>query len=171
MGELIHNGVVTADRWAYAEADQPPESLEHPTVLPLDQWRMTPTQGLVLENDQEPEETFCKAPLICIRFPAFNDGRGLSLAVLLRKRFNYTGELRAVGDVHPELLHYMQRCGFDSYLLPTDKAADAALALLQPHGGYYQGSLREPAPSYRRLERTPASDTTVEEQEVAAAAS
>ena len=64
--------------------------------------------------------------MIAINFPAFSDGRGLSLAVLLRTRFNYAGELRAVGDVHPDVIHYMKRCGFDTFQMPEGRTLPAA---------------------------------------------
>jgi uncharacterized protein (DUF934 family) len=38
-------------------------------------------------------------PLIAIDFPSFNDGRGYSTAAVLRSRYQYGGDLRAIGDV------------------------------------------------------------------------
>ena len=43
-------------------------------------------QPLLLSADIEPLPEFSKAERIAIEFPAFNDGRALSLAVLLRTR-------------------------------------------------------------------------------------
>jgi uncharacterized protein (DUF934 family) len=60
-------------------------------------------------------------PLIAIRFPVFTDGRGYSLARLLRGRHGYAGELRAVGDVLRDQLYFLQRCGFDSFALRADQ--------------------------------------------------
>lgn len=53
--------------------------------------------------------------LIKIAFPKFTDGRGYSMAWLLRKQLGYTGELRAVGDVLFDEMQFMIRCGFDSF--------------------------------------------------------
>ena len=50
-----------------------------------------------------------------INFPKFGDGRGFSIARLLRGRYGYTGELRAVGDVLREQAGFMVRCGFDAF--------------------------------------------------------
>ncbi len=36
---------------------------------------------------------------VTINFPAFTDGRGYSYARLLRERYDYKGEIRAIGDV------------------------------------------------------------------------
>ncbi|TXI12269.1 MAG: DUF934 domain-containing protein, partial [Polynucleobacter sp.] len=38
-------------------------------------------------------------PILAIDFPVFRDGRGYSTAALLRERFGWEGELRAIGDV------------------------------------------------------------------------
>lgn len=53
-----------------------------------------------------------------IEFPSFADGRGYSQARLLRRRYGYDGELRAVGDVRRDELDFLDRCGFDSLELP-----------------------------------------------------
>ncbi len=87
------------------------------------------------------------------RFAAFNDGRGLSLAVLLRTRFGYTGELRAIGEVHEDVLHYMRRCGIDSYQLPDGHDPAVALAAMQTLTDFYQGSVIDPRPAFRRVAR------------------
>jgi phosphoadenosine phosphosulfate reductase len=51
---------------------------------------------------------------IAIRFPTFGDGRGISLAVLLRERHGFTGEIRAVGHLIPDLAQFLLRSGFDT---------------------------------------------------------
>ncbi len=124
-------------------------------LLPPDEWSPESGDGLVLDVDTEPEAEFVQAPVIAINFPAFNDGRGLSLAVLLRSRYGFTGELRAVGDVHPELLYYLKRCGFDKFVLPASRSqmSISSQAALAPYSDYYQASVLEPKPAYRRIRR------------------
>ncbi|MFK7913190.1 MAG: DUF934 domain-containing protein [Pseudomonadales bacterium] len=109
--------------------------------------------GLWLGIDAEPEVALSAVELIALEFPAFNDGRGLSLAVLLRSRYGYTGELRAVGETHPDLLHYMQRCGIDTVLLPEPHDFASAQAAFNPYSDYYQASVSNPEPAFRRLRR------------------
>ncbi len=124
-----------------------------PVALPLlaaAEWNPESGAGLLLAVDAEPREEFARAPLIAIEFPSFHDGRGLSLAVLLRTRFGYAGELRAVGDVRPDLIHYLLRCGFDSFLLPEGQQMDLNDAVLAPYSDYYQASVVEPHPAFRR---------------------
>ena len=63
--------------------------------------------------------------LVVVRFPKYTDGRGYSLARLLRERHGFTGELRATGDVLRDQIPYMRRCGFDSFEIthePTVRA-------------------------------------------------
>jgi uncharacterized protein (DUF934 family) len=64
--------------------------------------------------------------LIAVRFPKFGDGRGYSIARLLRERYGYRGELRAVGDVLRDQLLFMKRSGFDSFSLREDQDPDEA---------------------------------------------
>ncbi len=61
-----------------------------------------------------------RAVAIAIRFPTFGDGRGHSLAVLLRERHGFKGEIRAVGYLIPDLAPFLLRSGFD-----TAEIADA----------------------------------------------
>ena len=53
--------------------------------------------------------------LVEISFPKYTDGRGYSQAQLLRRRYGYRGELRAVGHVLRDQIFYMNRSGFDAY--------------------------------------------------------
>lgn len=131
------------------------------TVVPLNDWDPATGDGLLLTVDAEPEARFAAAPLIAVDFPAFNDGRGLSLAVLLRTRYGFTGELRAVGDVRADMIHYLRRCGFDSFLMSDSgsRVDDDGLVVstgsnsLAPYSNHYQASVVEPQPAYARGRR------------------
>ena len=57
------------------------------------------------------------APDRAVDFPKFTDGRAYSQARLLRGRYGYRGELRANGDVLRDQLLFMQRCGFDAFVV------------------------------------------------------
>ena len=117
----------------------------------LDDW--APGGALQLSCDAELDAAFAQASAIAIEFPAFNDGRALSLAVLLRTRIGFEGALWAVGDVHEDLAHYMVRCGFTHISLSGDGGADQALKMLAPYSDHYQGSIVQPQPAYRRVPR------------------
>lgn len=91
--------------------------------------------------------------LIAIDFPRFTDGRGYSLARLLRTRLGYRGELRAVGNVLRDQLLYMQRCGFDAFELDPSKNAEAALSAFDELQVYYQAASDVAEPLFRRAAR------------------
>jgi uncharacterized protein (DUF934 family) len=90
------------------------------------------------------------AARIEVHFPKFTDGRGYSIARLLRERYGYQGELRAVGDVQRDQLHFLSRCGFDAFLLRDGEDAEGALAALAALGEAYQSSVERPLPLFRR---------------------
>ncbi|WP_114638118.1 DUF934 domain-containing protein [Polynucleobacter necessarius] len=66
-------------------------------------------------------------PLVAAHFPIFRDGRSFSTAALLRDRFAWTGEIRAIGDVLIDQLLQGARVGFDSFALRPDQKLDVAL--------------------------------------------
>ena len=85
-----------------------------------------------------------------VNFPSFTDGRGYSIARLLRERHGYQGELRAVGDVQRDQLFYLARCGFDAFLLRDGLDAQEALSALHDFSEAYQASVERPEPLFRR---------------------
>ena len=66
-------------------------------------------------------------PLVAAHFPIFRDGRSFSTAALLRDRFAWTGEIRAIGDVLIDQLLQGARVGFDSFALRPDQKTEVAL--------------------------------------------
>jgi uncharacterized protein (DUF934 family) len=66
-------------------------------------------------------------PVVGAHFPIFRDGRSFSTAALLRDRFAWTGEIRAIGDVLIDQLLQGARVGFDSFALRPDQNLDVAL--------------------------------------------
>lgn len=89
-------------------------------------------------------------PLIAIEFPKFTDGRGYSLARLLRDRHQYRGELRATGNVLRDQLYYMHRCGFDAFELQVGKSVQEALDAFSEFSVRYQAAADDPRPLFRR---------------------
>ena len=88
--------------------------------------------------------------VVAVNFPKFGDGRAHSIARLLRERYGYRGELRAVGDVQRDQLFYLSRVGFDAFLLREGEDARAALAALTEFSETYQASVERPQPLFRR---------------------
>jgi uncharacterized protein (DUF934 family) len=109
--------------------------------------------GIWLDSDEEPEsivDALEHVQVIAINFPAFTDGRGFTYARLLRERFGYTGEIRAIGDVLQDQLFFMQRCGFDAYVIRADRDPEAALAGLNDFTVAYQTGVDQPLPLFKR---------------------
>ena len=107
--------------------------------MALEEWRAG--HALEVRVDAEPSPEWIEASSIAIKFPAMTDGRGLSLAVLIRKRLGYRGELIARGSVHQDIVHFLARCGFDAIELPDEEHLETALKWIDPHTGYYQPSV------------------------------
>jgi len=63
---------------------------------------------------------------IAISFPGFTDGRGYTSARLVAERYNYTGEIRAIGDVLMDQITLMRRCGVNAFVV-THPATRKAL--------------------------------------------
>jgi uncharacterized protein (DUF934 family) len=88
--------------------------------------------------------------LVAVNFPTFGDGRGYSIARLLRERHGYKGELRAIGEVVRDHLFFMASCGFDAFLLRDDQDPEEALTAFGDFSDAYQASADRPLPLFRR---------------------
>ncbi len=129
---LIKHGRLAEDPWILVE-DEGPLPLAAPVIVGLARWReqrdalvaRNAPLGVRLASDQPSEliagdlEHF---DLVALEFPKFTDGRAYSYARLLRERYGFTGELRAVGNVLRDQVFFMQRCGFDAFEV-SDAAA------------------------------------------------
>lgn len=146
---------IVADEWALVEQGPARPGL----IAPFEAWLESPAgAGVWVEGDAEAEEVaprLVEAPVVAVRFPAFADGRGLTFARLLRTRYGYEGELRAFGEIVPDLTEYMYRCGFDAFVLCSRRQAQAAIACIRRMSDHYQGSFRQPLPAYRRVAAEP----------------
>jgi uncharacterized protein (DUF934 family) len=155
MATLIKNKQIALDSWQQlkpaAEGGLPGVPLTGDWIVPLAIWNEQRTQvsqrsgrnGILLENTEDPRALvadFDKLALIAVRFPKFTDGRGYSIARLLR-RLGWKGELRAVGDVLRDQLFYMTRCGFDAFSLREDQDAQTALTAFSDFSAPYQPAI------------------------------
>ena len=73
-----------------------------------------------------------------------------SIAALLRSRYGFKGELRAIGDVLRDQLFYLQRVGFSAFALRADKDIHDALNALSDFSETYQGAIDQALPLFRR---------------------
>ena len=88
--------------------------------------------------------------VIAVHFPKFTDGRGYSTARLLRERYGYDGEVRAFGDIGRDQIFYLNRAGFDAFVIGEGKSAEDALAAFDDFPENYQGDAVQPLPLFRR---------------------
>jgi uncharacterized protein (DUF934 family) len=173
MDRLIKGARVVSDDWQQLDADPSrwlragedglvPDFPEDADLLvPLALWRARKhdlvarrgRNGVHLEPNEGPEAIapdLDNIALVAVNFPKFGDGRGYSTARLLRERYRYQGELRAVGDVLRDQLLFLARSGFDAFELREDQDPHAALAAFGELTEQYQSSVTEPLPLFRR---------------------
>lgn len=86
--------------------------------------------------------------LIEVSFPRFRDGRGFSIARILREA-GYTGELRAEGDVLVDLIFFMRRCGFDSFAPQSGLNPDDVKAAFTRYDHVYQHATDAAVPIWK----------------------
>lgn len=162
--QLIQNGRIVADRWQRLEVSEDADLgalSAAPILLPASLWcarrdellARTGEIGVSLAPDF-PLESLAgdihRFSLIAVEFPKFADGRGYSIASLLRQRYGYRGELRAVGDVGRDQIFYLQRVGFNAFLIPEGRDAEDAMQGLTDFPDTYQGAADQPLPLFRR---------------------
>ena len=150
MADLILKGEqLVTDDWHFLGADEPLPNLEQSLVFPFSRWRDEHEQcishpgdkGVALANTDcvtQLVSDLDQLQLICIDFPSAVDGRGYSQARILRERYGYENELRAVGEVLVDQLFLLQRCGFNAFALQADQTACQASKYLNPFSFYYQ---------------------------------
>lgn len=149
MRRMIRHGGIIEDHWRHVVDDDalPPEGdvivtearwhAERETLLARRDGRI----GVRIHGETD---LSALAPdlgalaVIALEFPAFKDGRCLSQARLLRERFGYSGELRAVGDVLRDQLAYMARVGIDAFEVRADRSLEDALQAFEEFSGHYQ---------------------------------
>ena len=92
-------------------------------------------------------------PILAIRVDKFADGRIFSIGSQLRTKFKYKNIMRAFGDVLRDQLFFLKRTGFDSYLIREDRNANDALNALKDFTLPYQGSINDPMPAWKKVNR------------------
>lgn len=120
---IWRNGAFEADTWSKAGADA--AIGDGPVIVSKKRWlaerealsaRAAPV-GLQLEPGESLDDIASDLPrfaLIALSFPKYSDGRAFSTARLLREKYGYKGELRAVGNVLNDQIAFMWRVGFDT---------------------------------------------------------
>ncbi|MEQ8356411.1 MAG: DUF934 domain-containing protein [Kiloniellaceae bacterium] len=147
---LLKDGRIVEDLWAPLSEDAA-LSPAGDIIITLEQWQAdreglsnrNGRLGLRLRSDQSPAafaDDLEHFDLIALEFPRFGDGRAYSYARLLRERYAFNGELRAVGNVLRDQLFFMLRCGFDAFEIEGDKNADVWQEAISEISLWYQPS-------------------------------
>jgi uncharacterized protein (DUF934 family) len=149
------------DPWHTIDGDDGPMVTLTPaphSLLTLLQWRGVRNHwpvgmpvGVLLANDVEVTEIAPDLPrlaLVALQFPKWVDGRAYSQAKLLRSRYRYAGEVRALGEVLVDMLPLLQRTGFDAVVMRADQSRDAAERALGFFRGHYQGDALDNRPLF-----------------------
>ncbi len=172
MPQLIKDRAIVEDRWtllreAESLAEVPPATQ---VIVPLALWlslhetlAARDDVGVWLQPGDDPEALagdVARLPLIAVDFPKFVDGRGYSMARLLREQYRFGGELRAIGDVLRDQLYYMSQCGFNAFALRADRSMAEAIGSLDDFFDNYQSTVGRPVPLFRRRE-TPIGEANV----------
>lgn len=170
MPKLIKERRVQDDAWKVVTLSEhdTPKTVRLPVgplLVPVTVWRARKAEfiareyehgeplGVWLAPNEGPEtiaEDLEDFTVVAIHFPKLADGRGYSTARLLRERFGYRGELRAFGDIGRDQIFYLNRVGFDTFLLGEGKDAEDALAAFNDLPEAYQGAVNQPLPLFRR---------------------
>jgi len=88
--------------------------------------------------------------LVVVEFPALADGRGFSIARLLRDRYGFTGEIRARGDFIRDQVYFLGRVGVNAFEPTNTSHLDALLPALTEFTVNYQAAADDKQPLYRR---------------------
>lgn len=159
MRSVIKNRQIVEDSWQPVADDA--ELPTGPVIVSLARWRKERAEllargdglGVRLPNTANLAELVADLPhwqVVALEFPKFADGRAHSQARLLRERYGYWGEVRAVGDVLRDQLFFMARNGFDAFELRADRSLEDALAAFDDFSDSYQPAADQPLPLYRR---------------------
>ncbi len=166
MSRLIKNDRIVDDAWTrlVLTEGEAPESVALPNasvIFPLVVWQAQraailarPHEVGVWLDSHEGAETLAgdlaHLSVIAVNFPKFTDGRGYTTARLLRERYAYRGEIRAIGDVLRDQLQNLRRCGFDAFAVREGRDLEGALRGFADFSEHYQTAVTEPQPLFRR---------------------
>jgi uncharacterized protein (DUF934 family) len=149
---ILHAGKLVEDHWVVLEDGRAElETSGGKVIVTLARWRAERDAlrsrhdlvGVLVPNTADIEAVYpeiADRPLLALQFPTFTDGRALSQAVVLRKRLEFRGELRALGDVIRDLVFWLGRCGFDSIVPRKDQSLEGCREALRELTVAYQAA-------------------------------
>lgn len=133
--QLIKDQRIIDNEWQHA--DETGELPSGKTTVPVSRWQAE-REAFIARGDiglrltaidtlETIKDDLQHFEIVAIEFEKFNDGRGFSLARLLRERYGYEGEIRAMGTILRDQLYYLQRSGFNAFELSEGQDLQEAL--------------------------------------------
>lgn len=165
MQKLIKDGAIQDNTWTLVnKAEGEAATAEVPAgqvLIPVSVWLAQKDQlqnrtdvGVWFDSDEGADligDDANRFAVIGVNFPLFMDGRSFSTARLLRERYGFTGELRAVGNFIRDQLCYLRRCGVNAFAFSNPETnLEEAVKSLSDLQEYYQASVDQPLPLFRR---------------------
>lgn len=158
MFKLIKNGRIVTDEWKTLTLTgrDTPQNVRlpvGPVLVPLSVWQARRTElihreyehgwplGVWLsaeENADAIEHDIDDFTVIAVEFDKYSDGKSYATGRLLRERYGYKGELRAIGDVPRDRLVYQHQVGFDAFPVRANQKIGTILSGLFNHNAQVQ---------------------------------
>lgn len=128
------NGETIDDPWRVLDVDSPVPAIGQ-IVVPFERIVGADAEtllhsecglGVTVGVDDDLEQLapwVARLGLIILEVPVFSDGRPLSSARIIRDQLGFAGDLRAQGDLLPDLYQFMVQVGFTSFAMAAARFA------------------------------------------------
>src|SRR5262245_37400353 len=147
MRQIIKQREIVEDTWRHADEDSTATAVIVPLARFLQEREQWLSSGKKIGVRIAPSESVdaiaadvSNLALVAIEFGGIGEGRGYTHAQLLRRRYGFNGEIRAVGKIFRDQVFYMARCGFDSFEFPEGSDLPVALTAFDDFSVAYQPS-------------------------------
>lgn len=144
---ILRGRELVSDEWRYFDED--PQGSHLALILPLAQWQAEREKWWLwagrlgvrigpADRVETLEPDLKRLALVAVEFTGPGEGRGYTQARLLRERYGFTGEIRAVGYVKRDQLFFLARCGVNAFELSAGVKPDEVLAAFKDFDTSYQ---------------------------------
>jgi uncharacterized protein (DUF934 family) len=150
MRRVLRRREIVADDWLHFLEEAADAASTAGVIVPLAELRAHPQawayrQGPLgvrigpADKIEELAPDLARFALVAVEFPTPSEGRGYTQGRLLRGRFGFAGELRALGPaVKRDLIFALARCGFDAFEVAPGEDLQACARALERYTVAYQ---------------------------------
>lgn len=171
--QCLYNSIIIPSPWSFIQGSDSDDSSQQQierlhqqsqlplsttaeySILTLEQWQSSQVKkatSVLLINGFEEIDVIRQAlqgstavpGLILIDFPVFTDGRGYSLARLLKREHWLNCDIGAIGDILQDQIFFYWRCGFDAIIPRHDQDIHACKKALHSFSHVYQPAEQQP---------------------------